>query len=348
MVRPAEGCVRGCWVGILLLTGCVRGTVDRYTTQSVIPRALAVPDVDRACQVGAALGHPLAGMTAADRPADRALIIADATAALCAEPVAREAELAAGIALFSATGPARVATVKDERERERRARELAALRFASAFARTERVFGPIGVDATCPRIREQDELTLLVGLVSGTLAMLHDKASGGAQGVPLDTLARVGRAASCLDDERWWHVPAALSATAWAVVPGSGPEGVDAWAALEQAARAGEGSGVRLGWALYAQISGNAGQDERTALAVHGFASSLASTPSDPAHALFDRYAFEVVRHQSDLLWVAAAGHRTQVFGELPTPAAEPAPTDVPPAGIEDPFAPDPFAEETP
>lgn len=329
------------WLLVLLvLPGCVRSTVDRFATQRVIPLAIQDADIERTCAVGVALGHPFASVTRPGNPARRTAVIADATAAICAEPAARAAELDAALAHHLSDADARIRAVKDARERERRARAVAARRFFGAWQQAEAVWGPFGGE--CARVRDRDELTLLVGLVSGALAMVHDKSSGSTQGVPLDTLGQAGRAASCLDDARWWHVPSALQAASWAAIPGSGPEGVDPWDALEQAARAGEGSGVRLGWALLAWIAGNAGDDARVDLALRAAADSFARTPTDPANALFDQYALEVLRHQSDLRWATERGHRTERFGDLPEPDAPPAPPG------DDPFAEDPFSEESP
>ncbi|MCB9674946.1 MAG: hypothetical protein H6737_07510 [Alphaproteobacteria bacterium] len=332
---------------LVALSGCVRKTVDRFTTQRVVPTALRTGDVDRVCKIGEALGHPLQAATAEKNPPDRAMIIADAVAGICdeARAFAHQADGVVAQTVVPA-GAGRVAAVKDALALEERSRERAALRFHSAWKRSNRVFGELGADSSCPRVRERDELTLLVGLVSGTIAMLNDKASGGRNAVPLDTLSRVGRVAPCLDDATWWGVPSALQASAWIVVPGSGPEGVDPWAQLREAAERGEKSGVRLGWALYAEIADNADEPERVREAVKAYFASEAAHPRDPDYAMLDEYGRSIVLHQSDLIWAAERGHRTPRAGELPTAPSAPPTGDDPFAPADDPFGADPFAED--
>ncbi|MEZ4317926.1 MAG: hypothetical protein R3F61_10500 [Myxococcota bacterium] len=327
---------------LLTTSGCVRKTVDRFTTQHVVPTALRTGDVDRTCKIGEALGHPLAAVTKPEKPADQALIIADAVAGICDQARAAEAQVESVVVRTTVpAGPGRVAAVKDAQAREQRFRQRTALRFGSAWDRTNREFGELGTTAgSCPKVRSRDELTLLVGLVSGTVAMLNDKASGGHNGVPLDTLSRVGRVAPCLDDATWWHVPSALEASAWIVVPGSGPEGVDPWEKLKTAAEQGGASGVRIGWALYAEVAGNAGEEARVREAIEGFARSERDVVRDPDHAMLDAYARDITLHQSDLIWAAERGHRTLDFGTLPVDASAPEPV------IDDPFAEDPFGAQ--
>ena len=318
---------------LLALMGCLRGPVDGLTTQRVVPAALRVPDVDRVCRTGGALGHALVAVPR--RTPHRAMVIADATAALCDAEQARERDLSGLVE----QGAGRIDLVRDHREAARRLRRRGAARFASAFAHTEAVWPWIG--ETCGRVRPDDELTFLVGLVSGTLGMLEDKSSGSEVGVPLDTLARVGRSAACLDSATWWEAPVALQAAAWTVVPGSAPPGVDPWEALEQAARRGAPSGVRLGWALTAVVAANAGRDELVRRALSEASESYASVPAPADWALLDAFAHDLLQFEADRLSIAEQGHRTAGLS-LPAPARTAAPL------TDDPFADDPvdpFAE---
>lgn len=314
------------------LPGCLRATADRFTTQRVVPTAARIADVDRVCHTGAALGNALAALP--NRTPHEAMLIADATAALCDEAAANEASLAVRMAPRIAADP--VAATLDLREQERRLRARAAGRFASAWDHAQARFE---LGDTCPEVASRDELTLLVGLLSGTLAMLHDKASGSTHDVPLDTLNRVGRIAPCL--EGWWDTPTAFQAAAWAVVPGSGPDGVDPWEVLRTTAASGDDTGVRLGWALLAVLADNAGREEDVLFALNGAADSFDATPTDPRWALFDAYAHDLLQVQADRLWIDQEGHRVQGL----RPPAPPAPVVAPDA---DPFGADPFADDAP
>jgi len=190
-------------LGTLCLAGCAK-KVDRLTLDRVVPRGLAVPDTQKACALGESLAHVLAGASSAAHPPHRALVVAEATSALCAEDVAWEAELR-GLRAghdFDARGPAaRAAEIRDAREAAERAHALAAARFYRAFQQMTAQWGPVG-DGDCPRIAARDQIGYLIGLISGTLALLHDRAGGATVGVPLDTFGRVARGARCLDNDR--------------------------------------------------------------------------------------------------------------------------------------------------
>ena len=318
-----------------VLLGCAP-KVDRFVVNRVVPRGLEVPDLGKACALGESLSHPLASLSAPDRPAHKAMVIAELTAGVCAEEQAWEAELD-GLRATRAGDPA---GTRDARIREDRARTIAADRYWRSFLHLEAAFGEVG--EACPRIRERDEVVYLVGLVSGLLGLLHDRGAGGPHGVPLDALARIGRGAPCLDDEAWWHVPSALQAGAWATIPGSAPEGVDPWARLETHAALGEAQGVRVARALQVLLGANAGRDSVVTEGIQAHAASLSDTEQGRAHALLDEYARRVTLHQSDVIWMGSEGFRTRSLGRLPgdTGPETPAP--------EDPFAEDPFAAPPP
>jgi len=201
------------------------------------------------------------------------------------------------------------------------------------------------VGGECPRIAKRDEIVYLVGLVAGELALLHDKVSGSKVGLPLDMPLKIGRSATCLSDERWWHVPQALRAAGWAIIPGSAPEGIDPWEMLEEAAVAGEASGVRVARALSVLLAANADDTARVEHGIKAHAESLLSTKQSEEWALLDEYARVVSMHESDLLWTTAAGYVTPNFGELPR-AEEPEEPDVPDLfGEGDPFGAAPSEE---
>jgi len=329
-------------VGLLLgTTGCAK-TVDRYVTKRVFPTGLAVPDVPKVCALGSSLVHPLAAVTRPDHPPRQTMVVAELTAALCEEGHAWEAELDAERARhnFHALGGDRAAEITDARLRAERAHLAAADRFYRSWQQVKPLYGPVGEG--CPKLRnERDELVYLIGLVAGTLALLNDRAGGGEVGVPLDTLGRVARGAECLDNEKWWHTPGALRAAAWAIIPGSGPEDVDPFAAIEAEAAAGESSGVRVARALSVLVYANAGQRPKVEQGIRAHAASLSQTAQHPDWALLDEYARLVTLHESDLIWTGDEGHRTPVFGALPRGA--PADLVAPPNPFENT---DPFGSE--
>jgi hypothetical protein len=335
------------WSALVLLaalgSGCA-SRLDRFVIERPIAEALRLPDVDLACRSGNANVPIAAGLTP-NRPPHRALAILETTAAACSEKSAMEAELRSEQAAVLTEGEVRVAWVKDAREAERRHRVETARRLWRSWAHLEAAYGPVG--GACPQLRrEVDEFTWLLGLVAGANALLQDQAGGGQVGVPQDILGKIARGAPCLDDATWWYAPSALAAGSWAMVPGSGPAGVDPWKALDEAASKGDTTGVRIARAVQVQLLANAGREEDVVSAIQAFAKG--SVPPPERWALLDAYAGMVVRHQADLLQVRARGFRSADLADLPGAAAPATPgTDAPgvdPFGA-DPFGADPFGE---
>ena len=311
-------------VALAAITGCA-ARIDRFTVDRVVDVGLDAPDTGKVCALGEALVHPLASVSR-NEP-HRALTIAEAVAGLCAEQAANEAELAMDRARanLAPLGEARSAEITDARLRAERAHTLAAARFERAWQHLAGQYGPLGADS-CPRIREKDEIAYFLGTVSGILALIHDRRGGGTLGIPLDRLLEVARASECLDDERWWHVPVAMRAGAWATIPGSAPPGVDPWALLAEAADRGDPSGVRVARAMQALIGGNSGATEVVEGAIRAHRTSLDTTPRAAEWALLDQYALEVTLHESDRIWTQHAGRRTEAFGTLPSDTTEQSP----------------------
>ena len=314
--------------------GCA-AKVDRFTLDRVLPVGVEHADLSRACVVGDALGIPLEALT--NKKADLALVFADAASAMCAEQDARAAQLDGALARTNLTGEAMVATARDARIREERFRQIAAYRFDRAFKHLEAHYGTVG--ETCPKIKEKDEFVYLLGLYAGINGMIMDKASGSTVGVPMDILGKVERGTACLDNAKWWHVPASFAWAGRATLLNT--EHGDPWEGLETAAAAGDDEGIRLARAVQVLILANAGKEEQLRAALEAHAASYAEIEANTQWALFDTYATAISLHESDLLWAAEAGHRTPVFGELPGAEAE-EDSGVDPFG-DDPFGADPF-----
>lgn len=323
-----------------LATSCA-GKIDRFTLDRVLVRGSTYQDAALICATGEALSIPLASVTNEKNPPHRALVMSNVSAAMCAEYDVWEAKVQGALARSNQSGEALVALVKDARIQEERAHTEAARRFAQAFEHTEAHWGPVGEG--CPKIRPDDELTYLLGLYSGLAGAIHDKAGGGQVGVPMDMLGRVARGCECLDNDTWWQVPSAFQAAAWATLANS--ENGDPWELLDAAADKGDATGVGLARAVQVMLAGNSGRTEDLERGIRAHAAAIAEG-RDPAWAAFDNYAQQVIVNESDLIWAADSGHRTPVFGELPSDAQD----EEAPSLDFDPFADseDPFGSEEP
>ena len=324
-------------LGMLSLLGCVTKAVDRITVDRIVGQAKVIGDTQMPCALGESLNHVLMATGNHRTQPDLALVISNGTAGICAQQQAWEEHLRAVRAKTQRPldDPYRIAEIKDAQYSAARWDAIAARRFYQAFKHSEVAFD--GMDVPCSTLKKKDEVAYLVGLISGTFAVLHDKQIQGEVGVPVDLLPKIARASSCLDNERWWHVPQALQGGIWATIPGSGPSDIDPWEHLVDAGTRGSASGVRVAYAIGALLANNAGESKRLhdLLVAHGEA--LKAQEPAMEWVFFDQYATEVSLFQSDQVWTSETGHRTPELGELPR-----RPEKVPEAVSNDPFSSEP------
>ena len=313
-------------LGLSVGTGCA-GALDRAVKRRTVPQLALARDLEVACafgEVGVALSATVSGQRS-----EEALAVAWTMAGLCAELDAREAALQAQLRLVQLPVEARAAAATDARLQAARRHALAALRFQKGYEWTLAAYG--GAD-DCKLPGDAEAGVYLLGLMAGLLAQVNDAEAGGAAGVPLNQILEVGRATACLDDSRWWAIPAAARFAGQATVPGSAPPGVDPWAGLADAAARGDAQGQGIPRALWLFAAANAGNDALVREILEGWP---AVDPDQQAQwPLLDEYARVIARQEADLLWIAAQGHRA------PAPPAPPAAAAAPGA---DPFGADPF-----
>lgn len=321
-------------LGMISLLGCVTKVVDRVTVDRIVGQAKVIGDTQMPCALGRSLNHVLMATGNARHQPDLALLISNGTAGICAQQLAWEEHLRAERAKVqrSLDDPHRISEIKDAQYAAMRWDVIAARRFYQAFQHAEVAFD--GMDTPCTAMKEKDEVAYLVGLISGTFAVLHDKQTRGAVGVPMELLPRIARASECLGNEKWWYVPQALQGGIWATIPGSGPSDVDPWTLLEEASQQGAESGVRVAFAIGSLLSNNSGETERLKKSLKGHGESLKGQEANPSWLFFDQYATEVSLFQSDLLWTNEMGYRTPTLGDLPQ-----VPVSSSESTLEDPFS---------
>jgi hypothetical protein len=319
----------------VLTSGCLYkatgNVMSGYAAEHMVPYMMASDDVNMACQTGVSMGSFLMSFERVTNPPDRAALVTLLSAAMCSEAQAWEAELRR----LRAAHEGRAAEAQDALIEEKRAHLVSAKRYYAAFLRLNALTGPVGQGA-CPKLEQDDEVLYLLGLSSGVLAVLHDKAADGAAGVPTDIPAAVERASSCLANERWWGVPSALKAAIWVAAPPLKPADKDPWAELAQAAKRGEDSNVRLASAFQVQTAVTAGRSDDARKIIAAFAAVLQAKPADPKWRLLDAYGASMILHESDKIWTEETGHRTP-SGKLGTFEV--------PASATEATEPDPFRE---
>lgn len=302
-------------ISLTLLTsiaGCnTSKMINNATLKTMMPGMMPSPDVAMVCTTGTALA-PVATALDPEDPPHKATVMTMMAAGMCAELSVWEAELERRRAPHEGRG----AAVVDLLEREGRLHAAAAQRYYAAWQSLEAAYGPVGDG--CPSLdtkRNEDALYLL-GLSSGVLAMIHDRAAQGTVGVPMDIPPKVGRAAACLDDEKFWAVPSALAGAIQASLPG--PDQAGGFEMLSASAARGGSSGVRLAAAFQIQTLSTTGQDDALRDAILAYTEAVAATPADPQWRLLDSFAHHLIQHESDRIWMAEEGKRTPI-GSLGT-----------------------------
>ncbi len=329
MCEPVSGSARLYQLfapGLLLVTcaACsIPKVVDSQTVKKMLPGTMMSGDLGLACVSGAALGPLVGSLGKAPEPdqdvprAWKSLVLTNTSAGMCADFSVWEAELARSRAMFELTAggaPTSAHYVADLHEVEKRTHEVAANRYLAAWTALGEAWP--GVGSGCPTLAAADEPLYLLGLSSGVLAVIHDRAAGGVVGVPTDIPRHVERASACLDDAKWWGLPSAMRAAVWASVPGAAPEGADPITMLAASAAVGDTQHVRLSRAFQVQTLSTLGDQAlmREAIAAHA-ASLDPSAPgegaADPAWALLDAYATRMILHESDKVWTTETGSRT-------------------------------------
>jgi hypothetical protein len=329
-------------VSVFVAGGCNLGrTVDKVTLKRLAPGMLAVGDVGLGCASGGALspalialGHRSDGKKEPKKAAALTLI----AAGMCSERAAWEADLERARLRYMASNggsPVLGTAMEDLTIKAQRFHREAAARNLAAYQRVVEVYGAPTEERACPsRLRERDEVLFLLGMTAGLLATLHDVQAERSVGVSQSIPNRVVEGAACLDNERWWGLPAALESAVAGSLSGAVTPSVDPWIGLRAAAAKGEASGLWLGRALQLQTAYSAGRtdDMWAAIEAHGAALGRSAAAGDddagaanPEYALLNAYASEMIEFRSDVLWIGATGHRTPL-GQLGTRPPEEVP----------------------
>ena len=308
----------------LLMSGCATvnrlgaNTGLRFTEHNVIPPIFSDDDVQMACINGQALapviyatGDAQGYGIGADN--DQLSVLLYSTSALCSEQTALENELR----YMRASRANNVEEATDARIAQKRWAELASRRQYRAYQSFVHYYEnkyDIKIGEKCPKFDgDFDEIVFMLGSISGIQAVTNDINSQNAVGVPKDIGAKVERAMTCLDSDKWWGVPMAVRAAIWNLLPGSG-EGQDPWATLKASAAVGKSKGVRLSYALYV-LSAFAKADDvrlREALTAYAATTDEGSTfVVNPKYRLFDKFGDLVIWGISDRYWTQHTGSRT-------------------------------------
>ncbi|PSF06051.1 hypothetical protein C7H09_11980 [Marinobacter fuscus] len=327
--RRLFACVRATLLSVfvLLLTGCsanpIYSTTGRvlsgYSESEATPYVMQMSDPEMACALGEGtdpLMYSFSRVTDAPESTGSLLMM---LAANCTEYRAWEDELAYLRAGYRSDVPA----AKDARERSKRHYAQTAERRYIAFQRAMAAyrFDPAAEPLACPDlVDDQQELTFLLGLLTGMQAIVNDSNSGAMAGVPRSIAPQAERAAQCLDNGKWGGLPNAVRALVWLLLPDTRPaQATDAWQVLNESAQQGVQAGIRASYAVQVVAAETFGRPRVLAQAIEGFAGADARIEVWDEFRLVDEVARDVVMFASDKHWSANYGHRTPpgFFGRM-------------------------------
>jgi len=277
-----------------------------YAEDEGVPYMLASNDVALGCSMAEAFTPFLLSFSRVTTQPDQLAILFYLVAGNCTEIKAQEEELRYLRAIYAKNST----EAQDARIAQQRLLSLAAHRqlmgyYSLVVAQTE----PGGM---CPEFdSDNTELFWLFGLLNGIQAILNDIASGGNSEVPMDIAAKVARGAACLDNEKWWGVPAAIQAAIWITIPGDLPANTTPRKILQQSLSIGTQQGMSVSHVLAAQVYLGQGETEEVKQLIRGYVSLGKQEPANKQFTILNNVSRLQIQAISDRMWTEATGKRT-------------------------------------
>nr|WP_309045165.1 hypothetical protein [Marinobacter sp. F26243] len=298
----------------------VTGTVlAGYAESEATPYVMQMSDPKMACALGEGVDPLIYSFSRINDAPDTSGSLLMLLAANCMEYRAWEAELDYLRADYEGDVP----LAKDSRERAKRLYALTAERRLMAFNRAMAAydFDPAKEPLECPFLySEQDEITFLLGLLTGLQAVVNDANSGARAGIPRNIAPQAERAATCIDNEKTGGLPNAVRAMVWLLLPDTRPDlSPDPWEVLENSSAMGVKAGMRASMALEAVAAETFGRTDVLADVIHRFAEADDTIEVWEKYRLADHVARAIIQFSSDKYWTAEYGYRTPqaFFGKM-------------------------------
>jgi len=282
-----------------------------FIEDHAVPYVLKTDDVAMGCVMAEALTLLVPSLSQLNAEPYKLSVILGFLSGSCSEFKAWEEELRYLRAIHSKN----VTEAQDARISQKRFLNQAALRQLKGYRNLELAYTETP-GKECPKFSDwNDEFYWLVGLMDGLQAVLNDLASEGSANVPLDISLKVGRGASCLDNDRWWGVPDAIQAAIWVSFPGNKPEGIEPLQVLDESVKTGVKQGVRIVQVVAAKIYIGLGNSERVKAIIKDNVTTRSSLSTNPEYLFLDKVVTIQLTAISDVMWTEATGIRTPIGG---------------------------------
>ncbi len=278
-----------------------------YAKDHGVPYMLATDDVALSCSMVESFTPFLLSFSQVTTPPDQLAILFYLMAGNCTEFKAWEEELRYLRAIYAKNST----EAQDARISQQRFLGLAAHRQLTGYHYLAKAF--IEPGAECPKFSsDHDELYWLIGLINGIQAIINDIASGGTAEVPMNIAAKVGRGASCLNNEKWWGTPNAIQAAIWMTIPGNQPADKNPEQILNNAMRIGLRQGIRIPQMMATQVYSGLGQIEQVKSIIRNY-EKITITQASQTYKSLNQVSNLQLQAISDRLWTEATGARTPI-----------------------------------
>jgi len=279
-----------------------------FAEDETIPYVLASNDLDLGCAMSKAFTPFILSFSRVTAPPNQLAIMLYLLTGSCSEVMAWEEELRHLRALYSKN----ILEAQDARITQKRFLNQAARRQLAGYDRLILAIAEPGRE--CPVFDSDNaELYWLIGLLNGLQAMLNDLASEGSANVPLDIASKIGRGASCLNNEHWWGLPRAIQAAIWVAIPSNKPANVDPLKELEHSMQIGLQQGVLITQVLGAKIQMGLGHIDQVKAIIHRHKEASTQASVTSTLRLLNEFTTLQLQAISDRLWTEATGKRTPI-----------------------------------
>lgn len=293
--------------------------LNKFATEHVLPSAMTTDDISLICHANESTVPLLMGYEHYKVNSDLVLAFSYSGAAVCTENEAVEKELWSSLAAkqqwFNVAQDARIS--QQLLNRDAGARQLKAYQYTASYFQNNYHYD-LG-EGNCPKINQNiEEYLLLVGATSALQALQNDISSGRLVNVDMSIPAKVGRAMSCLNNEKWWGEPQAITSALRTILPKDANDEAAAWKGLQDATDIGLQTGVRLSHATYATMASTKGREDLLRDALKRY-EAIPTESLNPQYKLLNQISALQIRHVADRYWMEHEGHRapTQNFSSF-------------------------------
>ncbi|PTQ89181.1 hypothetical protein [Agitococcus lubricus] len=308
----------------ILTTACspnrfIGNKVVHNTVENVLPEVMKSDDITMVCHSNESFSPLMMSFARAGVDTNMILAFSYSGSSACIERQAAEKEFwstqAEQQGWTDIAIDARIA--QQLLNKEAGVRQVRAYQHAATYFQNQYRY-EIG-EGKCPAFKnDSEQLLLLVAATASLQALQNDVASGRLVDFDMAIPPKIGRAMSCLDNQKWWGEPLAVQASLRVILPKDAADEAQGWQQLQEATDIGLQTGVRLSHATYAVVAYAKDREDYLRDALKRYEAIPAQALSSQ-YRLFDEMAGLQIRRIADRLWLKHERRRapTQNFSKF-------------------------------